>query len=764
MTEPAVQGPDEAISIDLLTDPAGVPRARAMLQRAQWAGSAFARYDRAAVDRIVHAAAAAGAAQAREYAEWAVRETGFGVAEHKVVKNLASSTGLVEAYAGHDYVTPRVDPAARMVEIPRPAGVVLALTPSTNPVATVFVKSLLALMTRNAVVVSPHPLARECSAAAARTLAEAAVAAGAPDGVIQVVDEPSVPLINALMADERTSVIVATGGTGVVRAAYSSGTPAIGVGPGNVPVFVADDADLPEAAQRIVDSKSFDNSILCTNESVLIVTEAAAGTLLRHLQRAGAYLLPPDERDKVRDLVFPGGQFDTRFVGKDATWIAAQAGLRVPGTTRVLLAPFPLVVPEEPLAHEKLCPVLGLTQVGSVRHGIDAARAVLRLGGRGHSAAIHAADPATIMAYGAALEVLRVVVNTGSSLGSAGVGTGLAPTMTIGTGFFGRSSVGENLQPKHLVQWTRLAYNEDPAVGFADFTGLVPWEAPAGAVPPYPVASNLRDADGRPRPGHSLPGQQRRERGPAPRPLGAGRLAHRACWRWRRPGSGGTAGGDQAGRAGGVARRFWGTGVGELRSFIFLDRLQPQTMCYLGSWVRGSLPRSNDAAIVVEVAPGLDVEPLTDVALKYANVKAGILVVERHFGYLEVHGSTDEVRAAGSAVLDALGASETDASAPQVLASKIVTMIDPQHAFLINRNKLGSMVLAGESLFVLEMQPASYAILAVNEAEKAARIKVVDYRMIGATGRVYLSGSEADVRQAADAAEDALLSRAGNRA
>ena len=208
--------------------------------------------------------------------------------------------------------------------------------------------------------------------------------------------------------------------------------------------------------------------------------------LLRHLQRAGAYLLPPDDRDKVRDLLFPGGRFDARFVGQDATWIAAQAGLRVPGTTRVLLAPFPLVVPEEPLAHEKLCPVLGLTQVGSVGTASTRARAVLRLGGRGHSAAIHSTNPATIMAYGAALEVLRVAVNAGSSLGSAGIGTGLAPTMTIGTGFFGRSSVGENLQPKHLVQWTRLAYNEDPAVAFADFTGAVPWEAPAGAVPPYP--------------------------------------------------------------------------------------------------------------------------------------------------------------------------------------------------------------------------------------------------------------------------------------
>jgi microcompartment protein CcmL/EutN len=200
--------------------------------------------------------------------------------------------------------------------------------------------------------------------------------------------------------------------------------------------------------------------------------------------------------------------------------------------------------------------------------------------------------------------------------------------------------------------------------------------------------------------------------------------------------------------------------MAELRSFIFLNRLQPQTMCYLGSWIRGNLPRSGDAAQIVEVAPGLDIEALTDVALKHAGVRAGILVVERHFGYLEIHGGTDEVRAAGSAVLEALGATAADARAPEILASKIITMIDPQHAFLINRNKLGSMVLAGESLFVLEMQPASYAILAANEAEKAARIKIVDYRMIGATGRVYLSGSEADVRQAADAAEEALRSPA----
>jgi ethanolamine utilization microcompartment shell protein EutS len=190
--------------------------------------------------------------------------------------------------------------------------------------------------------------------------------------------------------------------------------------------------------------------------------------------------------------------------------------------------------------------------------------------------------------------------------------------------------------------------------------------------------------------------------------------------------------------------------MAELRSFIFLDQLQPQTMCYLGSWVRGRLPRAGMAAQVIEIAPGLDIEPLTDIALKEAEVHAGVLVVERQYGYLEIHGTTDAVRSSASAVLTALAVTAAAATTPEVLASRIITKIDTQHAFLVNRNKLGSMVLPGESLFVLELQPASYAILAANEAEKAAQIKVVDYRMIGATGRVYLSGREDDVRQAAD--------------
>ena len=197
--------------------------------------------------------------------------------------------------------------------------------------------------------------------------------------------------------------------------------------------------------------------------------------------------------------------------------------------------------------------------------------------------------------------------------------------------------------------------------------------------------------------------------------------------------------------------------MAELRSFIFIDQMQPQTMCYLGSWIRGRLPRTNVAAQIIEIAPGLDIEPLTDVALKSTEVQAGILIVERQFGYLEIHSrSTAAVQAASDAVLTALGATPDDATKPQILASELITRIDHQHAFLINRNKLGSMALPGESLFVLEMQPASYAILATNEAEKAANIKVVDYRMMGATGRVYLSGEESNIRAAARAAEQAL--------
>ena len=232
---------------------------------------------------------------------------------------------------------------------------------------------------------------------------------------------------------------------------------------------------------------------MCTNESVVIAEDAIADKLLSAFAREGAYVLKDEERDAVRNTVFPEGHFNIKMVGKDAVWIAEQAGIKVPAKTRVLVAPFDLVVPEEPLAHEKLCPVLGFVRVPTAERGIDVARAVLRITGAGHSAAIHSANPDLIMKFSAAVPVLRVSVNVGNSLGASGIQTNLPPTMTIGTGFAGRSSVGENLQPKHLLNYTRLAYNSDVREVMPSFVGLNPWTSPTGPVPAYPLASNDRD-------------------------------------------------------------------------------------------------------------------------------------------------------------------------------------------------------------------------------------------------------------------------------
>ena len=489
MTPPPATSPVATVS-----PVAATYRARQMLARAHWAAGAFAGYDQASVLRIAEAVATAAHAQASKYAEWAVRETGFGVAEHKTIKNEACSLGVFERYQHEDFVSPRVDAAAKIVSLPRPAGVILALTPSTNPVCSVFFKVILALLTRNAIVISPHPMAKDCCGDAARLLAETATRAGAPDGVISVVEDVTVPLIEAPMADPVTSVIVATGGTAVVRAAHRSGNPALGVGPGNVPVLVDATAGLAAAAQLITESKAFDNSVLCTNESVLIIEDSVAGKLLREMQRQQAVLLDEPGRDKLRDYLFPDGRLNGEAIGKDAAWIAARAGLRVPPRTRVLLAPFDLVLPEEPFAREKLCPVLGVVQAGSAAAGIEAARAVIRIGGAGHSAAIHSQDPRVIMRFAERVPVLRVAVNAGNSKGSSGLDTNLAPSMTLGTGFAGHSSIGENLEPRHLVNWARVAYNSAPGVPFGDFTQITVGAPPGGPVPAYPLASNLAGA------------------------------------------------------------------------------------------------------------------------------------------------------------------------------------------------------------------------------------------------------------------------------
>jgi acyl-CoA reductase-like NAD-dependent aldehyde dehydrogenase len=443
-----------------------------MLEKARWAAQAYSAYERADVLRIAEAVAAAAHKAARHYAEWAVRETGFGVVEHKIIKNEACSKGILDRYRDEDFTGIRVDAERKIAEIARPAGVVFALIPSTNPIATLYFKAMLCLLTRNAVVVSPHPLAKDCSADAARLLAKAAEEAGAPDGVIQVIDAPTLPIVETMMKSDRIDLILATGGSPVVRAAYSSGNPALGVGPGNVPVYVDETADVARAAREIAESKAFDNGILCTNESAIIAHEAIAKRLGEELARNGCHISTDEERDRLEALLFPLGKFDVNWVGKSAEAIAGKAGIRVAARTRVLVAPLQRIGDDYPLSREKLCPVIGFYVAASREAAMSACRAMTRRSGGGHSAAIFAEDAAMILRFGAEMNVLRVTVNAGNSLGASGFLTNLAPTMTIGTGYFGRSSVAENLGPQHLVQWVKVAWNKDAPVRMPSLDGI----------------------------------------------------------------------------------------------------------------------------------------------------------------------------------------------------------------------------------------------------------------------------------------------------
>ncbi len=483
MSEPLMKVPD-----------AQLEQARMMLDRARWAAGGFQKLDRAAVRRIAEAVANAGHAKAQGYAEWAVRETGMGVVEHKRIKNQACSKGIFDLYGAEDFVAPRIDAGRKIVELPRPAGVIFALIPVTNPIATVYFKTMLALLTRNAIILSPHPGAKACCADAARTLAEAATAAGAPDGAIQVLAEPNIPLIDKLMSDERIDLIVATGGPSVVKAAYRSGNPAFGVGPGNAPALVDDSADLKLAARRIVESKAFDNSILCTSESTVLAFSSIADRLLDFMKAERAHICSKEETDKLRALLFNDAGFNTGLIGKDASIIAREAGFNA-ANAKILVTPVDLVQPEEKLVREKLCPVLAFARVRNIDQGISAARSMMRKAGTGHSAAIHSKNEANILAFAAAVPALRVAVNAGCSLGAAGFETNLGPSMTIGTGFAGGSSIGDNLTPHHFVHYARIAYNKSAGEIFGRFEGLDPLHLPKREASPVALAVDNSGSD-----------------------------------------------------------------------------------------------------------------------------------------------------------------------------------------------------------------------------------------------------------------------------
>jgi len=444
-----------------------------LLDTAEEAARIFSTYTTAQIDKIVQAMSKAGQEKAEFYAEWLVRETGYGNVNDNVKKNLDCSVGLLERYQPADFIEPVIDYEQKIVSFPKPAGIIAALIPSTNPVMTVYYKAMISMMTRNAVIFSPHPAAKECSIHVVNFMAEEAEKAGAPAGAIQTIRHPGIVPLDHLMESPRVSVIMATGGPGRVRAAYRSGNPAMGMGPGNVACFVHESADIVLAAEQIIASNSFDHALPCVCESVVLADNAIHAPLKAAMGTAGGYFVAGEEERKLRAYLFHNGGLNPAALGKSAVWLAEHAGFSVPESTKSLIIEIETVGADEPISKEKMFPVLGYIVVDGVQSAINTALAMLDMIGKGHSAVIHSHDPAVVACYAAALPVCRISVNTPGVDGSSGVSTNLTRGPVIGTGFFGGSSVDDNIGPKYLVQWSRAAYPIDPKVSMGDIAGAV---------------------------------------------------------------------------------------------------------------------------------------------------------------------------------------------------------------------------------------------------------------------------------------------------
>ncbi len=467
--------------------------ARILARRAAAAQLRLSELTQDQIDQIVDAAAAAAAAQAGPFARMAVEETGHGNEPDKVRKNLFAAETI------HRFIQPmrtvgvirRLDPE-RVVEIAEPFGVVAAITPSTNPTSTAIYKILICLKARCAVVLSPHPSAARSVRRVAEVMSDAAVAAGAPEGTVSCMTTVTLEGTQELMRRQEVAVVLATGGLGLVRAAYSSGKPAYGVGPGNAPAYIERTADLPKAVADIITGKTFDNGLLCSSENSVVVDEAIAGEVRREFERQGGYFLNGDEESRLAAaLVTPERLPNTALVGKTALMIAERVQIDVPADTRVLIVPLDGVGRDYPLSIEKLCPVLSFYVVADWRAGCVRCQEILRYGGMGHTMSIHSRDEKVILEFGLRKSAFRIVVNTPTTLGSIGMTTGLDPSMTLGCGGYGGNITSDNITPRHLLNIKRLAYEIRPVGPPARTEPSVAAAAPHPETPHKSVAVGI---------------------------------------------------------------------------------------------------------------------------------------------------------------------------------------------------------------------------------------------------------------------------------
>lgn len=433
---------------------------REAVKKAKEAQRQYEEFSQEAVDRIVEAAAKAAFARKDDLARMAVEETGMGVAEHKAIKNEVASMGVYESIRETKTVgVIRENKKDKIVEVASPFGVIAGIVPTTNPTSSAIFKSLIALKTRNAIVFSPHPSAKGCTVEAARICLEAAVNAGAPEGIIGWISKPTMDATQGLMKHRDVNLILATGGGALVKAAYSSGKPAYGVGPGNVPCYIEKTADFQKAVKRIVDSKTFDNGTICATEQALVVDRYIREVVIREFKNHGAYFLNEEEKQKLEKVISPlPGKLNPKIVGRHAIVIANMAGIEVPADTRILIADESEVGKEIPFSIEKLAPVFPFYTVEGEKQAITVCDQLLALGGRGHTLALHTTNEQVIQRFSLQMPVSRLLVNTPSSIGAVGGTTGLKPSLTLGCGSFGGNITGDNISAEHLINIKRVAH------------------------------------------------------------------------------------------------------------------------------------------------------------------------------------------------------------------------------------------------------------------------------------------------------------------
>ncbi len=436
-----------------------IQEVRSKVQAAYEASEAFASFSQQQVDGIVASMAAAARANSEPLARLAVEETGYGNVRDKIAKNLLNSDLLHQAIAPLKTIGVLGDkPELGITEIAVPVGVVAGVLPTTNPTSTAFYKCLIAVKAGNGIVISPHPRARRCTCESVRILAEAAEAAGAPQGLLQCIDEATIAGTNELMRHRRIGIILSTGGAGIVRAAYSSGKPALGVGAGNVPVLLDDTADLESAIASVVDGKSFDYGTVCSSEQTLVVNRRHRDRVWAALQANGAHLCTDDQASALEARLFTGHfRIQADCVGQSPQTIGRLAGFEVPDSAKILAVEIHGVGREHPLSAEKLSPVLSVYFVDSFEEGVDACVSVLNFGGRGHTCVIYSTDEQHVLEYGRRAPAFRVLVNTPSPQGSTGITTGVFPSMTLGCGAIAGNSTGDNIGPMHLFHVKRIA-------------------------------------------------------------------------------------------------------------------------------------------------------------------------------------------------------------------------------------------------------------------------------------------------------------------